>query len=285
MNKSLTFLAATSAFALLSACGGSAPGHIPENYVPINQTASKTSTLGGVSARVNSTNPRMDILTTSGTLNHFTGATTVTDGTYTLADPDGLDANNELSDGTVTLEVSTSTNNSSYEYLIVYTGEYEDNGQEYTTSGVGGIITSATDVAASTSATYTGESGFFVADGPTNYGMTGTAQVSADFSGGTVDVTMDVLTAEETTFGSPVVPVIDRFEVNDMTIQGNVFTGGTLTTTKGGNPVDITGGPIRTEARGAFFGYDNAASAPDEVGGMIFQDGPDGFILGTFLAD
>jgi hypothetical protein len=285
MTKSLSLLAATSAFAVLCACGGGAPGHIPENYTDLNGVSVTPSTLGGVSSRVNETTVEMEFLTTSGSLNHISGATTVSDGTYELTDRFGFRHDDDLSDGTTKFDVSQPDIFTDYDYVFLYGGEYQAGGQNFTTAAVAGIITSPTDVSASRSASYNGEVGVFTSQTAVTHTMTGAAQVSADFSANKVDATFSDFTAENETTGLPDTPPIDRIEVTGMTINGNVFSGGTLTTTKGGNPVDITGGVTRTETRGAFFGYDNAASAPDEVGGFIFQEGPTGFALGTFLAD
>jgi hypothetical protein len=70
-----------------------------------------------------------------------------------------------------------------------------------------------------------------------------------------------------------------------MRISGNGFEGGTVQTMNGGTVVNITGSGTSSSAQGSFFGYDANASAPDEVGGVILQQGNGGVVAGAFIAD
>ena len=89
MNKTFSLLAATSACALLAACGGGSTGGgtttptpttptpTTPSYETLSSTAATTSTLGGVALRSNNTSGALDIVTTSGTTTHNTGNTTM----------------------------------------------------------------------------------------------------------------------------------------------------------------------------------------------------------------
>lgn len=312
MKSSFTIVAATSAFALLSACGGVAARSVdrvfesllPEtpptdddtatssgdtatsstggdtetpSYETLDSDAATTSTLGGVAWRLNESTGVLDLQTVSGTTTHDTGATTVTDGTYTLTDPDGLDENGVLTDGEVELETVAAVLET-YEYVTVYALEYTSGGTPYSSTGVGGVITSASDVPTTGSATYTGAAGASVVTPGQNLVLEdGTSRVSADFAAGEVDVTLD--------YSNNLAAPIDMIEVTDMAISGNGFSGGTVAVTNGGTAVTFTGANTETAAQGAFFGFDAAISAPDEVGGIVYQRGDTGAVLGNFVAD
>ena len=303
MKSSFTIVAATSAFALLSACGsgsagggtappstggGTAPpstdGTETPSYETLDSDAATTSTLGGVALRLNESTGVLDLQTVSGTTTHDTGATTVTDGTYTLTDPDGLDENGVLTDGEVELETVAAVLET-YEYVTVYALEYTSGGTPYSSTGVGGVITSASDVPTTGSATYTGAAGASVATPGQIFILGGTSRVSADFAAGTVDATMTGFTATDFDTGNAVTAPIDMIAVTDMAISGNGFSGGTVAVTNGGTAVTFTGANTETAAQGAFFGFDAGISAPDEVGGIVYQRGDTGAVVGTFVAD
>lgn len=295
MNHPLTFLAATSAIALLSACGGggsspSNPGGgsttptTPPSYESLSSTASKTSTLGGVALRSNTTTGTMGLVTTSGSVTHNTGATTIADGTYTLNDPNGFDASGNLSDGSSTVTPGTMTG--SYDYVTVYEQSYTSGGTTYDSAGIGGIVTSASDVPTSGTANYTGEAEAFVVTATQGFDLLdGKSTVAANFGAGTVNVTMNGFTAEDAATGNPTTAPIDTISVTGMAIAGNGFSGGTIATTNAGSAVNLTGANTTSAAQGAFFGYDAAISAPDEVGGLIMLQGDDGVVAGGFIAD
>lgn len=96
---------------------------------------------------------------------------------------------------------------------------------------------------------------------------------------------MTDFTVTDQATGNAVTGPVDTISVTGMTISGNGFSGGTVATTNDGTAVNITGANTTTTAQGAFFGYDTAASAPDEVGGLVLQQGDDGILAGGFVAD
>jgi hypothetical protein len=92
--------------------------------------------------------------------------------------------------------------------------------------------------------------------------------------------------------GSAATAPIDMISASGMTIAGNSFSGGTITTTNGGAAVNITGANTTMAAQGAFFGYNSnqtapsgTIAAPDEVGGLVLLQGDDGIVAGGFIAD
>lgn len=299
MQKSLIILTATSAFALLSACSGGGgsvpvggggggttppPGPTP-SYETLDSTADATSTLGGVALR--STNTDFDLVATTGSLTHDTGETTLSDGSGSLTDPDGLDANGQLTDGGSTVTVDDGQLfTGSYEYVRAYQQSYSSGGTNFDATGIDGIVTDAGDVPTSGTATYSGEAIGVVIAGNEGYDLeNGSSTVTADFGAGTVDATMTGFTARDHATGNTATAPIDTIAATGMTIAGNGFSGGTVTTTNSGTAVNVTGANTTTAAQGAFFGYDAAASAPDEVGGMVLQQGDDGIVAGAFIAD
>lgn len=168
MNKTFSLLTATSACAVLSACGGGGGSSsddetptgtpalvVTSTYETLSSTAATTSTLGGVALRSNNTSGDMDIVTTSGTTTHNTGNTTIEDGTYSLTDPDGYNGTNTLTDGSSTV-VTARVLPDTYEYVTIYDQTYTSGGDTYDSVGIGGVITSATDIPNSSTATYTG---------------------------------------------------------------------------------------------------------------------------------
>lgn len=131
--KFLTILASTSALALLCACGGGSSGDgtpaegtgptspTKSAYEPLMSTAAKTSTLGGVAIRSNGASGATEVVTISGTTVHNAGITTITDGTYSLTDPDGFNGSTLLSDGTSTITTDGVLGfTGSYQYVTAY---------------------------------------------------------------------------------------------------------------------------------------------------------------------
>ena len=286
MNKTISFLATQSACVLLAACGGGSNGSTgPQSYEKLSSTAAVTSTLSGVALRSNGTSGAWDIVTTSGTMTHNTGKTTITDGTYRLTDADGFNGGNILTDGTSTIITDTGQLSGTYEYVTIYDQAYTFGGVSYDSFGIIGIITGASDVPTTGSATYTGDAFGVVVTGAQGFDLAnGTSTVSVNFGAGTVDATMTGFTATNRATEEAIAP-IDTISATGMTISGNGFSGGTVTTTNNGTAVNVTGANTTTLTQGAFFGYDTTASAPDEVGGLVLKKGDGGIVSGSFVAD
>lgn len=297
MDKNIAILVATSALALLSACGGGGGGSSdplppasgggtpapPPRYETLDSAAAKTSTLGGVALRSNGTSGALDVVTTSGRTTHNTGNTIITDGTYSLTDVDGFNGGNALTDriSTITADLA-----SGYEYATAYDQSYQSGGVTYDSRGVAGVVISGSDMPKTGSATYSGDAQAQVVVAAQGFDLSnGKSTVSADFATGRVDVTMTGFTATDQKTGNAATAPIDTISATGMSISGNGFSGGTVTTSNAGTTVNVTGANTTTTAQGAFFGYDAAASAPDEVGGLTLQKGDDGIVTGGFIAD
>ncbi|MEO0486469.1 MAG: hypothetical protein AAF092_11215 [Pseudomonadota bacterium] len=293
MHRTLTI--ATASCALLTACGGgdtstgtssSSVTSPSVSYQSLSSTAAATSALAGAAIRSNGSTGTLDVVTiANSSLTHNTGAATVNDGTYSLTDADGFDANGRLSDGSSTLSPAAGFSGR-YEYVTPYSQSYSAGGTSYTVPlGVVGVATAAADVSTSGSATYTGEAAGVVASGTTSYDLTGgTATVTANFGSGRVNVTTTGFTATQTGGTASAVPV-DTVSVANMSIAGNTFSGGTVTTLNGGAVVNVTGPNTTTAAGGAFFGFDATNNFPDEVGGVIAQQGDNGLLGVGFVGD
>lgn len=277
---------------LLTGCGGGGGGTQPQSntapsYETMSSTADATSTLAGSGIRSNGTSGAIDLTSTSGTLKHDTGATTIDDGTYSLTDSDGFNGSNVMSDGSSTLTSDgTQGFSGTYEYVRAYNQTYTSGGVTYDTTGIYGIVTNASDMPTSGSATYTGEATGVVITATQGFDLSnGTSTVNANFGAGTVDVTLNGFTSTDQSTGNPSAAPIDTISVTGMAISGNGFSGGTASTSNSGTTTSVTGANTTNSAQGHFFGYDAANSQPDEVGGNVVIQGDDGRVIGTFIAD
>jgi hypothetical protein len=138
------------------------PRATTQSYQSLTSTAAVTSTLGGVAVRGNATRNTTDIASVSGTLTHNTGRTVVSDGTLRLTDPNGPNAQGELSDGTNTVEL---VDVPGFEYVQAYTADYQQGGTRFETFGLLGVVTAPSDMPNRGVATYRGIGGVFLRDG------------------------------------------------------------------------------------------------------------------------
>lgn len=222
----------------------------------------------------------------SGSTTHNTGDTTLSDGTYTLRDRDGFNGTDTLTDGTSTITAHRTAIKGSYEYATGFSQSYRSGGRSYDVEGLGGVVTNAADMPKSGTATYTGGALAVVVANSSAYDLeNGSSSVTANFGSNTVNVTLNGFTAKDQVTGAATTAPIDTISATGMRISGNGFEGGTVQTTNGGTAVNITGSGTTSSAQGNFFGYDASASAPDEVGGIIRQQGNDGLVRAIFIAD
>lgn len=293
-------LSMISVLALISGCGGGGGGDtvtpapsIP-SYEVLGSSTAATSDLGGVFLRSNGTTGALELVANSGTTTHDTGNTTITDGTYSLTDADGFAGGNTLTDGSSTIAVDTSTYAGTYEFVAAYEQSYTVDGVTFDSTGFGGIITAAQDIPATGTATYVGGASGTLITATQGFDLNaGTSQVTANFgSGNGVDVTLTDFTSIDQTNGNATAAPIDTIAVNGMTITGNGFSGGTITTKLDGDTISVTGANTTSAAQGAFYGYsteqvaaDGTISSPDEVGGLILVQGDDGILTSSFIAD
>ncbi len=253
------------------------------SYETLDSRADVTSTIGGIVARTNNTTGLVSFVNLSGTLKHDTGATTLSDGTISVTDPDGGDDNGVLSDGTNSLVVGSS---GSYDYVTTVRSSYIEGGTSFDTSGFAGVVTSAEDMPSTGGATYTGESQGVLVTATQGFDLNdGSSTVTADFASGTVDVELSGFTVTDQVTGNAAVAPIDTVKVTGMTISGNGFAGGTFATTNAGADVNVTGANTSSQTAGTFFGYDTATKTPDEVAGVTGSRGDDALLGAAFIAD
>lgn len=266
----------------LAGCGGGGGGGGAGAYEPLVSSAPVTSTLGGVSVRVSASGVRLVDVT--GTTNHASGATTISDGVYTLIDSDGADGNYTLTDGTAIFDAPAPGTLGTQSYT--YVGGYSFSYPGISSRVVGGVITQAADMPTGGSASYFGDAQGGYSTGVQSVFLEGgTASVAVDFGGGLVDVAMTGFSGKTAGSGAPVAtPLVDAITATGMTISGNRFSGGTVTLSRGGTALTPTGSNPTDSAAGAFFGLDAATGQPAEVGGAVVSTGTQRAIYGMFVA-
>lgn len=264
---------------------------IVPTYETLNSTAARTSEYGSVGARVDTSDPsNIVVVEGNGTITHNTGAVSLDDGLYVFADPDGQDTSGTYSDGAGgTLAENSSLSISGYEYLQLVEQGYTTGGKTYAVNGVAGILTNTADILATGSATYKGDAaGTFVTATDNLLLTSGNSTVSTDFAANSVDVTMTGFTVtDQNTLAAGSAP-FDTINVTGMSLSGNRFIGGAVTTELGGSNVAIsgvTGAGTSSASAGAFFGYDDVNAVPDEVGGTVVSAGSGGVLISGFVAD
>ena len=274
--------------ALLAACApsGGSEMNVSGDYQTLASTEAGTSALGGVVMKLSALPSGNTITSSSGTLNHATGATTLDDGTYTLVDPDGYAANGILSDGTSTL-ISTPAQGfrGNYDFARAYTQAYFVSNVPHITTGIYGVVTRPTDMPRSGSAVYSGEAQASYFDNSKTFDLSdGDAHVTANFANGTVDVTTGGFTITERDSKAAADIGFNGIKISKMLITGNQFSGGDIVTLNNGATVQIISNVTNESALGRFFGQ-NSANLPDEVGGIGYLKGSDGTLTTIFLAD
>ena len=288
-NTTLIKLVCATSLGALAACGGSDSGdpRVAELQT-LASTEDTSSVLGGSSLQSNGTTGALVLATATGTLQHNTGGTTLDDGTYALTDTNGTNSANQLSDGKSTLTAGLDGFTGSYAFTESYEQAYTVDGVSYDSTGIFGIIIDARDMPASGKATFTGEALGTVNIASDGFDLTGgTSTVTATFNGegGTVDLVMGAFTSTSQSANTTSTNPIDTISAIGMVIDGNGFSGGTITTALTGEDVDILGGSATSAAAGSFFGYNSDDAQPDEVGGVVLMQGDAGLVTGAFIAD
>ena len=280
----------------LSACGGTTSGPPSgATYDPIGNilsgggagTAEGTVDLIGASLRTNGTSGKVDMVTVSGEIDFDTGRVSIDDGTYALIDADGGDSSGVITDGKATIATKGALGlTGSYDFVFAIENNYTSGSTSYDSSGFVGIETQIEDMPGSGTASFKGEAVAVLTQGSSGANFTdGASEFTADFKGKTVDVVMDGFTVSDLTTGLSASAPVDRIEITGMAISGNRFSDGTLKTTLGGSNVNLTGTVSTTSSEGAFFGYDDETSAPDEIGVSVISTGADGILAATAVAD
>lgn len=266
----------------LTACGGgggtgvSRTGALNDDggatYPTLASVENMVSTVGGTRVGNNG-----DVANVTGIFSHNTGATRFSDGTVTL--------NSTIGNGLTGLDDGSTQ-------VSVFAGAGLGNQMQYLTpvtitapigsgSAILGLVTNPGDIPTGAASTiFVGQSSVNVANGAGAFEMTGTATTVADFGANDVDVTLGSFTSS-----SNPAP-FDTLQINNMTLSGSGFSGGSLTTTLGGQGVDVVGSGATFRSRGSFFGFDTANSVPAEVGGGFRANGTSGeLISGLYTGD
>lgn len=275
----------------LSACGGGeTTTDSVSSYASLSDTT-RTTALNLTAAGL-TTNTTTGVVTTSSGSGSFTpssGSITVAQNGETFTDTNGPNSSGvyEDSDGS-TFVATTNLNTSGYDYLDIGNLNYTSGGMTYDVAVVYGVETAVNDMpdnSDSATATYNGSAvATAIAASGDSYGLSdGSSTVSVSFAGGgDVDVTLTGFTVVDA-LGAATTAPFDTIHIDNMTISGNEFSGGDITTTNGGTLVVFAGSFANDDAQGAFFAQDGII--PDEVGGVFISDGSNGFISGTFIGD
>jgi len=158
---------------------------------------------------------------------------------------------------------------------------FQDDG----TVGVVGIATPTASMPTSGNARYAGGASGFVITGTNGVDLTdGRSVVDVAFGGG-VTVTLDDFVGVSQLSGNVVASPVSEMILTNAVIADGGFSGGTLSLRDENGAVDITGSDSTTVAQGQFFGVNADGVTPDEVGGVLFSEGRDGTVYGTFIAD
>lgn len=254
------------------------------DYENFDADTTATSDLGGVGLR-NGEAGGTEVVGASGSLNHLTGGFSYNDGNYTFSSASGF------SSGTATDGASGTVNDTSgnyagiYDYVVPVTVSYTSGGSNYTSSGFIGVATAAENIPVSGTATYFGDATGTAISGDDFYELTnGNSQVAVNFATENVNVLLNSFTVTDgedpATFTG-----LDSVNITGMTISGNTFTGGSLSTTYLGSASTPIGDDVVTNARGVFFGWDYTNDIPAEVAGVSVSEGDNGQLVFTFIAD
>lgn len=173
----------------------------------------------------------------------------------------------------------------SYEYAVPYTRVYEENGEVYYDEGIVGVPTDARDMPVSGGAIYRGSSAARVAhQGETWQLADGRSWARVDFATGKMRVTLSHLKVQEGS--SSASAPMDLIIMPDVQVNGAQFSGsGGAIMRKDGSGVRFVGEGSTSVVQGRFYGFDAENRMPDELGGQILVQGPDGGVVGTFIAD
>lgn len=207
-----------------------------------------------------------------GILDLDTGATTYSDGSQTLFDPDGFDSNGQITDGQVTLTTIDVPRN--FTRVRPYV-QPAIPGLPWS-AGVIGFRSKASRIATSGNAAYTGIASLYVIDGAGGVSQAGggIASFAVDFSALSAGLSIDALDPARASG-------LTGLQFDGMEVAGAVFRGGTLSL-QGEHSLGPT---QRFNARGEFFGRVDEAGHPDEAGGAVFVQGQDATLVGSFVVD
>lgn len=229
----------------------------------------------------------------SGTIDFFSGETTLSDGRVSITDSNGIspfeeleDDDNTLDDRTVAYVKTSGGNYLSNSYTAMATvrvfDQYGSGGSVQQESlGVIGIATATADLPTSGTATHNGEAWLSYKSGTNYSAATGDLAATTDFG---TDAMQVLITDIDDNAGNADVP-LDTLVFSGINVTGNSFSGASYSASLGGNAYEPTGAGSSAAIDGTFYGYDSLISSPDEMGGTFTVTGSDGTIAGIFGAD
>ncbi len=137
-----------------------------------------------------------------------------------------------------------------------------------------GVAIATADMPTSGMAAYSGEfRGQLAQTGsPAVTDLNWNADIQAGFATGDLDMT----------FAGDGSTIIDEIRIENATISGNTFSGGSMSTSLSGDENNVTGTGV--DLNGTFFGYDEVLTIPAELGGVIASSDSDTTISGAFIA-
>ncbi|MBL4806696.1 MAG: hypothetical protein JKY31_05320 [Rhodobacteraceae bacterium] len=269
------------------ACSESTPWEAPEpGYYDDNNPIE----ISGVGVRVEGALTGLEIATGSGVIDNDSDQLEYGDENYTLTNLNGgVPAPGDsfiYSDSAgATVQIFPELFAGEYNYVLPVQFSYEVGGVEYATIGFVGIQTETQHVPVSGTAIYTGDAYGAAANISAEFGYeNGSSIIFVDFSAGIADVMLNQFTVfvNESVIGD--VP-FDTIQITSMTVSGNTFTGGQLTTILNGSTVNFTGANTDSDSSGMFFGFDDGSAIPDEVAGVTYAIGGAGGLIFQFIAD
>ncbi|TRD21726.1 transferrin-binding protein-like solute binding protein [Palleronia caenipelagi] len=256
-------------------------------YTPLSAGVDRRSALTGVAVRVGSGDGDLALTRVTGSRHHGSDDLRLNiDGT-SFRDADGADLYGRYRSGDAVVAIDGRQGfDGDYSYVTAYDHTYRRDGTDYAASGIVGIATDPADLPSSGQATYTGEAVVSTVRGGrvVRYGM-GTSRVSADFGTGRVDATLGDFGVVSHSVDGAVGAQLDTVRLQNMRIDGNRFSGGTVRVERKGSTVDLTGVNTRSQSQGVFYGGRGDVGPPDEVGGVFTSQGASGRVTGAYLAD
>lgn len=153
--------------------------------------------------------------------------------------------------------------------------------------GAVGIIGIATDLSAmpdSGSATFNGGATGLVIVGDSGFELRdGDSTIVVDFQSGRLRADLGNFTSVSTVSGKLDEAPFETIALDQALISGTSFSGGTITTGGGDTIEQVVGANATALSQGQFYGTNVDEDAPTEVGGILFVEGDEGLIYGSFI--
>lgn len=289
---------------VLTACGGGGGGSGPttSNIVGAGTSVPSlrsddingTSAIEGVGLTVRAAETFNDISEVlietrpTGSFSHTGNVAIINDGNTSITLVPDIDLTSTFTTEAFAAETTGSTfsTSSAYDFVGFYQTEYTFQNEDYTGFGVGGFATEQTAIPTAGSATFSGDSALLTGtvNSENDILLLGDSTISADFGENTVTATLGNFQAASLSSLETVAAPVDQLVISSMTLEGNRFSGGTITSSLNGAAVELAGPNPTVSSQGQFYGQD-ANGAPDEVGGYVFLTDGNNLAFGYYVAD